>query len=251
MIHGEERGCWLAIGRGAEPIEWACLRTALQNDNIAAGIVEPMQTPVRTAIDLARLLSREKVISDPAHKTWVFQVHDELLRHHDDLQALFVSSGRDYTFKMPDCVFALPPERRSSRNHQNFAEWGSRVFVRALLPIPISDGTELRVGVWVEVAAEAFHRLMKVFFDDEPAYMATRLTSLKLAEHELSGSSVTVAARTADQCLFVSAAQPAWLAAVMREGVTIQALPSLQLGTRARAKSDPLETCGTSPRAPR
>jgi Uncharacterized protein conserved in bacteria (DUF2199) len=244
MIHGDERVCWLAIGRGAEPTEWACIRTALQNDNIAAGIVEPMQTPVRTVIDVARLQSREMVLGDPARKTWLFQVHDGLLRYHDDLQTLFVKGrGRDYSFKMPDCVFALPAARRSPRNQQNFAECGSRLFVRALLPIPISDGTELRVGVWIEVAAEAFHQLMKVFFDDEPAYMATRLagkteTSLKLGEHELSGSSVTLAARTAVQCLFVSAAQPAWLAAVMQEGVTIQALPSLLLEIRRSVSRD-------------
>jgi hypothetical protein len=238
MIHGEERVCWLAIGRGTEPTEWACIRTALQDNNIAAGIVEPMQTPVRTVIDVNQLQSRAQVIGDPARKTWLFQIHDELLRHHDDLQTLFVTErGRDYSFKMPDCAFALPPDRRSSRNQQNFAECGSRLFVRALLPIPISDSTELRIGVWVEVAAEAFHQLRKVFFDDEPAYMATRLSgkiesSLKLAEHELSSSDVTLAARTPDQCLFVLAAQPAWLATVMREGVTIQALPSLLLELR-------------------
>ncbi|MEO8549446.1 MAG: DUF2199 domain-containing protein [Kofleriaceae bacterium] len=242
-IHGDERVAWLAIGRGAEPGEWACIRTTLQDSNIAAGIVEPMQTPVRTVIDVARLQTRAQVIGDPARKAWLFQIHDELLRHHDDLQTLFVDGrGRDYSFKMPDCAFALPPERRSPRNQQNFAECGSRLFVRALLPIPISDGTEFRVGVWAEVAAEAFHALMKVFFDDEPAYMATRLagtveSSLTLAGHQLSGSQVTLAARTADQCLFVTAAEPAWLAAVMQQGVTIQAFPSLHLEIRRNGRA--------------
>jgi hypothetical protein len=82
-----------------------------------------------------------------------------------------------------------------------------------------------------------------VFFDDEPAYIAMQLTgkaesSLKLGEHDLSGSPVTLAARTADQCLFVAAAEPAWLAAVMQDGVTIQALPSLQLDIRRSVKRD-------------
>jgi hypothetical protein len=232
MIHHDERVAWLAIGRGAEPREWACIRTALQDRNIAASIVEPMQTPVRTVIDVHQLQSRASVIGDPAAKAWLFQIHDALLKHHDDLQHLFVADrGRDYSFMVPDCVFALPPANRSPRNHQNFAECGERRFVRALLPIPVSDGTELRIGVWVEVSADAFHKLVAVFFDDEPAYMAMELrgkveSSLKIDEHELSGSPVVLAARTADQCLFVTGGEPAWLASVMKDGVTIQAFPS-------------------------
>lgn len=232
-IHGEERVAWLAIGQGREPTGWACIRTTLQDNNIAAGIVEPMQTPVRTVIDVQQLQSRATVIADPASKARLFQVHDALLKHHDDLQHLFVAGrGRDFSFKMPDCVFALPAGKRSPRNQQNFAECGSRMFVRALLPIPVSDGTELRLGVWVEVSAEAFRQLVAVFFDDEPAYMAMELTgtvesAVTINAHQLSGSDVTLAARTADQCLFVAAARPAWLASAMTDGVTIQAFPSL------------------------
>lgn len=246
MIHGEERVAWLAIGRSADPKQWACIRTTLQDQNIAAGIVEPMQTPVRTVIDVAQLKSRGDVIGDPAGKAWLFGIHDALLKHHDDLQTLFVTDrGRDYTLKMPDCVFAMRAADRSPRNQQNFAEAGSRRFVRALLPIPVSDGTELRLGVWVEVPADAFSKLVAVFFDDEPAYVAMKLagtveSSVKINEQEVSGASVTLAARTADQCLFVQNAEPAWLATAMKHGVTIQAFPKLvQEIRRSTARDEP------------
>jgi hypothetical protein len=244
MIHGEERVAWLAIGRGAEPTQWACIRTTLQDQNIAAGIVEPMQTPVRTVIEVSQLQSRASVIGDAANKARLFQIHDALLKHHDDLQHLFVAGrGRDYTFKMPDCVFALPAQERSPRNQQNFAECGSRMFVRALLPVPVSDGTELRLGVWVEVSPEAFRELATVFFDDEEGYMAMELTgkvesAVTINERQLSGSSVTLAARTADQCLFVASAEPAWLASAMADGVTIQAFPSLVAEIRRSINRD-------------
>lgn len=246
MIHDDERVAWLAIGRGADPDRWACIRTTLQDQNIAAGIVEPTQTPVSTAIEVARLKSRAEVIGDPAGKAWLFEIHDALLKHHDDLQTLFVTErGRDYTLGMPDCVFAMRAADRSPRNQQNFAECGERRFVRALLPIPISDGTELRLGVWVEVASDAFMKLVAVFFDDEPAYVAMKLTgtiesSVEINAQDVSGSSVTLAARTAEQCLFVQSAEPAWLAAAMKRGVTIQALPELvQAIRRSTARHAP------------
>ena len=246
MIHGEERVAWLAIGHGEDPKQWACVRTTLQDENIAAGIVEPMQTPVRTVIDVAQLKSRADVIGDPAGKAWLFGIHDALLKGHDDLQTLFVTDrGRDYTLKMPDCVFAMQSTDRSPRNQQNFAEAGARRFVRALLPIPVSDGTELRLGVWVEVPPESFDKLVAVFFDDEPAYVAMKIrgtieSSVKLREHQLAGSTVTLAARTADQCLFVETTPPGWLATLMGQGVTIQAFPTLvQEIRRSTARDEP------------
>jgi hypothetical protein len=133
---------------------------------------------------------------------------------------------------MPDCVFALDASKRSQRNSDNFAELGDRRFVRALLPVATGDGGELRIGVWVEVPEDDFMALVQVFWDDDDAYVKMELrgpieSSLKLHGNDTRGAQVTLAARTADKCLFVRSAGDAWLTKLMTEGVSVRALPEL------------------------
>jgi len=240
--HGAERVAWIGLAVGGS---WVALRSARSGEHAAATIVDPDQSPF-AALGLAGTwLPRARVIDDSKHKTGVFALHDALLPAHPDLRALFTELGRDYSFAMPDCAFALPPAERSPRTSQNFAECGSRLFVRALLPIPISDGSELRIGLWHEVSAEQFFAVMRVFWDDAAEYMRQRVdgqveSSLEIAGHDVRGARVTLGARSADQCMFVISATPDWLAALLRDGVSAAALPELVADfERVIARHDP------------
>jgi hypothetical protein len=245
-FHSGHRIAWLAFGRGAQPTKWALLRSWLQDDNVAAGVVDFASSSLRGlepfASGSASVLSRADVLGDPSQKAWLFELHDALLQRHDDLQQLFYPErGRDFSFGMPDCVHALPPAQRSARNQQNFAECGDRLFVRALFPLPVSDGGELRVGVWIELPPEAFFGLMEAW-DDEAQYMAQRLqgpieNAITIAGQQLRGTTVKLAPRTADQCLFVSGSDAPAVARMLREGVSVAGLPALVREIRASVKS--------------
>lgn len=234
-IHGDERVAWIAFGRGAEPSAWAFVRSWLQDDNVAAGAVEPTASPLRDVEPFASrpdaVLSRAQVIADAALKQRVFELHDALCARNGELRALYNPiEGLDYSFQLPDCVFALPPAERSPRNHKNFADLGARRFVRALLPIPLAGGDELRVGIWLEVAPAEFRALHAVFWDNDEAYLAMRLsghveTSIVVRGRQLHGARLDLAARTADQCLFVCGGDPPWLAALLRDPVPAVELP--------------------------
>jgi hypothetical protein len=237
MIHGDERVAWMALGRGAPPAEWVLTRSRLDGTNIAAGAIDLERSPIRIlepfATRGAKAASRDRVLADAGLKARTFVLHDALLRRHADLQQLFdPERGRDFSFRMPDCVFAAPAAERSPKNQQNFADHHGRWFVRALLPIPVGDGGELRIGVWVEVERPAFMALLKVFWDDGPAYTAMRLdgvieTSMVVGGHDVSGAPVELAARTADQCLFVKSTGTDWLARLVESGVSTRDLPRL------------------------
>jgi hypothetical protein len=222
-LHDDARVVWLAIGEGREPSQWTCLRTALQGENVAAGIVEPNQSPLGQRV--SPVLSRAQALADAPAKARLFAVHDHLLARQQDLKhALFPDMGRDFSFKMPDCVFAQPAAARSPRNQQNFAEHGDRKFVRALLPVPVSDGGELRVGLWLEVTNEAFFALLEAW-DDPTRYLEARLegaveNKLDLAGGGLKGAPMTLAARNPDQCLFVQNTGLDWLQALMKDGIS-------------------------------
>lgn len=239
-IHGADRVWWLAIELA--PGVWACTRTWRDRDHVTAVVVDGDRTPVtelpRFAAGAAAVRGREDVIGDPAVKARLFGFHDAVLRNHPDVRHLFDREhGRDFSFKMPDCVFALPPDQRSPRNQENFAERDDRVFVRALVPVALADGEELRIGVWVEVTREAFFALLRVFWDDDAAYAALRLTgtvenSLPIAGHDLRGAAVTLKARDPSQCLFVAESATPWLAELLRSSLSVATLPDLLADVR-------------------
>jgi Uncharacterized protein conserved in bacteria (DUF2199) len=145
--------------------------------------------------------------------------------------------GRDFSLQMPDCVYAAPRAERSPNNQQNFAEHAGRMFVRALLPFPITDGTELRIGIWIEVPRVKFFALLQVW-NDAPAYLATELegsieTSLSLLGHGTRNTQVTLAPRSADQCLFVRDADAPWLASAMKNPLPPRLLSALMAEAKA------------------
>lgn len=228
-LHGAERVSWLALGDGSAPSHWVWLRTAVQGDAFAAGIVDgalPFPSPVQP------VSTRAEVLADPALKARLFTAHDALLQVHPDLRHLFFPEhGRDFSFRLPDCVFAQPPSQRSPRNQQNFADCGDRLFLRALLGVPVSDGSELRLGVWVEVPHEAFFKVVKVW-NDPTGYLAVAVSgkvenAVSLEGHELRDQIVTLAPRTQDQCLFVRDAEAPWLTKLMKEPYSASKLPGL------------------------
>lgn len=240
-VHGPERAWWMAIGLdGGAP--WVCTRTARAQADLVANVVDGDRTPACEVAPLAggaAVRPRAEVVADRALVGRVFAVHDAVLRQHPDARPLFdPQHGRDYTFKVPDCVVRQPPGERSPRNQENFAECGDAKFVRALLPVPVSDGSELRIGVWVRVPDEAFFALLRVFWDDEAAYARMHLrgtidNALTLAGNPAIGTTVALAARDPSQCLFVVEATAPWLAALMREGVSIVDLPRFLADLRA------------------
>ncbi len=237
-IHGAERVWWMAIELA--PGAWACTRTWRDGAQVTAVVVDGERTPVTElpGFAAAAVRGREEVVADPAAKARLFGFHDQVLRNHPDVRHLFDREhGRDFSFKMPDCVFALPPEQRSPRNQENFADCDGRMFVRALVPIALADGEELRIGVWVEVPREAFFALLRVFWDDEAAYAAMRLTgtvesSLVLAGNDTRGAAVTLTARDPSQCLFVAESATPWLAELLRASLSVANLPELMADVR-------------------
>jgi len=142
---------------------------------------------------------------------------------------------------MPDCVFILPSAERSKRNMQNFAECGERYFVRALLPLQIEDGGELKIGVWVEVAFDDFRNLHSVFWDDEEAYMAMSIlgrieNTFRVLGENACGTLVHLAARTPDQCLFVRDSEGPWLSSILKEHFAVESLPDLKFEFHSSAR---------------
>ena len=232
-IHGGDRVWWMAIE--LTPGAWACTRTWRDGAQVTAVVVDGDRTPVTElpGFVAGAARGREEVVADPAAKARLFGFHDQVLRNHPDVRHLFDREhGRDFSFKLPDCVFALPPDQRSPRNQENFAELDERVFVRALVLVALADGEELRIGVWVEVTREAFFALLRVFWDDEAAYAAMRLTgtiesSLALAGHDTRGAAVTLKARDPSQCLFVAESATPWLAELLRSCLSVATLPDL------------------------
>jgi len=86
----------------------------------------------------------------------------------------------ELTFRRPDAVAALPAEEREGRVQENkdlCVLDGTRFFIRALLPLPVTE-RELpyNVGLWVEVSQQTFDRVYELWDEDtqaeEPAFHA-------------------------------------------------------------------------------
>jgi hypothetical protein len=249
-IHDDDRTAWIALGRGTEPAAWAFVRSWLQDESVAAGAVDRADSPLRNVEPFASrpdvVLSRAQVIGDAALKQRLFALHDALCARNDEIRALYNPIvGLDYSFRMPDCVFARPPAERSPRNQKNFAELGPRRFVRALFPIPVADGDELRLGIWLELSPVEFDALHAVRDDDE-GYLAMRLsavveTSIVVRGQQLRGTRLDLAPRAADQCLFVQGGDAPWLALLLRDPVPDVELPEMmrRIGASVNQRSPP------------
>ncbi|MEK7466548.1 MAG: DUF2199 domain-containing protein [Planctomycetota bacterium] len=262
MMHNGIAHSWMALDPSAWPEPrlpgWILLRSWVDQKNLIGSVTSPPDSPIRllqpfTSGAYGPLLTRDQVQSQPQAKTLIFGIHDAIAAQQRDLRVLWTldrssrpnppasGKGLDFTFGMPDCVFALPVEQRSRQNLQNFAECEDRRFVRALLPIRIEDGGELRIGIWVEISRDDFRRLYEVFWDDEKAYVAMSVSgrienTFRIIGENLNGILVRMAARTPDECLFVLDSESAWLASLLARPIPTESLPDLKFEIFASAR---------------
>ena len=77
---------------------------------------------------------------------------------------------RDVRFELPDTLVKPPKEWRPliGGTESLLEVRGVTGFVRVRLPVRLSGGSSLRVGTWLRVAPDTFHRVREVFY--EPAY---------------------------------------------------------------------------------
>lgn len=132
----------------------------------------------------------------------------------------------DFAYSLPDCVFALPPEERSSRCSADFAELGERRFVRGLLPVPVGGGEEFRYGIWLEVDEGTFQRVRRAWNDPVTYRTLTFTSRLANAVEPFGlatlGVEVEVATRGENARPFVVGSRAEWLERLVTEGWTRQ-----------------------------
>jgi hypothetical protein len=132
------------------------------------------------------------------------------------------SVDREIKMELPDAVRAIPEAERKTRvgaGGTSFMQLDlKRFFVRALLPVRLSDGHEFHFGVWLETSEETAKQLWTNW--ERPEYSAMRFdASLANAvppwnESILSASCAAVV-RDQDQLPYVESSTQPQLAAVM------------------------------------
>jgi hypothetical protein len=75
----------------------------------------------------------------------------------------------DTAFTLPDEVWALPVEERSTRAKwtEDLCQFGERYFIRCLLPIPFTDQAGYYGwGVWAQVEWSIFQKYLELYDQD-------------------------------------------------------------------------------------
>jgi hypothetical protein len=89
------------------------------------------------------------------------------------------SVAREIRMGVPDAVLAIPDDQRERRvgaGHPSLLQLDMQhYYVRALLPVRLSDGHEFRFGVWLEVPEETCRRLWQDW--DRPEYQRMRFAA--------------------------------------------------------------------------
>ena len=128
----------------------------------------------------------------------------------------------DFGYQAPDCIWSLPPAKRSPRNTSDFAELGARRFVRGILPIKIQGSAdEFRYGLWFEVEPAKFDEIRAVWNDPSYAQLTFAATVANAAppwRDEMLGAKVACAVRDVNSRPFVAGAHAPWLAALVENG---------------------------------
>jgi hypothetical protein len=73
---------------------------------------------------------------------------------------------RDYAWKLPDIVWAIPPEQRqgAAKFTNDLCQYGERYFIRCVLPVPlIGTDDSFNWGVWAEVDWPTFERYLEIY----------------------------------------------------------------------------------------
>ena len=132
----------------------------------------------------------------------------------------------NYGFRLPDVVFQQAEEDRSKRNSADFAELGERRFVRCVLPVPVSfHDDDFGIGVWVEVAAADFQRIVDVWsVPDEYQKLRCRGTVANAfvcpgdGDRQLLGVDVELQVQNPDERPVVGSSDAAWVEELLRSG---------------------------------
>ena len=130
----------------------------------------------------------------------------------------------DVAFQAPDCIWAQPAAERSPLNNADFAELGSRRFVRCLLPVRLEDGREFHYGIWLEIDHQTFKEVLLSWADEERypklRFVAKVANAARPWGEKLLGVEVDVGVRDQRSRPFVIAARARWLQEVLGRGWT-------------------------------
>jgi hypothetical protein len=124
----------------------------------------------------------------------------------------------DIRFQLPDVAFADPDKPRKSPMDELLMVKGEGAFLRVLLPVRLSSGSELVLGTWMRVSVTDAQRAFEVWND--PAYAELRLegelaNAIKPWGDRLLGAKVTAGVRDVDEIPYVDGSTDNYVARVI------------------------------------
>jgi hypothetical protein len=124
--------------------------------------------------------------------------------------------------EFPEPVRAIPPDERQKRISMAGTAFlwldTGKFFIRALLPVRLSDGHEFHFGVWLEIPEETFKQLWTRWELPEYATMrfdATLANSVPPWNEAIFDAPCVAAVRERDQLPYVESSSQAQLARVL------------------------------------
>lgn len=126
----------------------------------------------------------------------------------------------DIRLHLPDVAFAEPDRPRKSPHDALLIVEKEGTFLRVLLPVQLSSGSELVFGTWLRVDEDDARRAFKVW--NEPSYADLRLegelaNAIKPWGHRLLGAKVTAGVRHVDEIPYVDGSPDPYVARVVGE----------------------------------
>ena len=128
---------------------------------------------------------------------------------------------REVVFRYPDAIVGLDDVERArvyAEHGRNFAAMPGRAFVRALLPVRLTDGHEFRFGVWLEVPEATGAAVYSAW--DDPAYIdlsfdAHLANTVPPWGERLLGAACTAVVRDVDELPYIGSSTDEQLARVL------------------------------------
>ncbi|MEV3993533.1 DUF2199 domain-containing protein [Streptomyces sp. NPDC049837] len=114
----------------------------------------------------------------------------------------------DVRFRLPDAALTVPEEARHDAGPSALRLDGGGCYLRVLLPVRLTGGTELVLGTWLEVDDATLARAHAVW--EDPAYAALSLrgalaNAVRPWGEALLGAHVTAEVRDPDELPYVTA----------------------------------------------